>query len=392
MSPRQTYDALVVGAGMVGASAALALAAEGLRVALIERVAPPAWAGPGSDLRVVALAEDGIALLAELGVWDGVAGHACRYRSMEVWDAGSEARVVFDAAEEGRDALGAIVENALLVDRLWQALQRTAQISMFADAQVESLEQAEADEAPLRLRCTDGRSLRGRWLIAADGGGSVIRGLLNIEVDRNDYGQSGLVAYVRTEQPHAARCYQRFLPGGPLAFLPMPDGRCSIVWSLPQAEAERLRDVPEEAFRIELESAIAGRLGAITAISGRRLFPLARQLARRYSVGRAVLIGDAAHVVHPLAGQGVNLGLRDVLALRAHVRAHPDDPGRASRLLRLARRLRSDSAIAAHAFEAINHGFSNAALLPTLLRGPLLGAVQRLPPLKSLLWRRAAGL
>lgn len=392
MSARQVHDALVAGAGIVGASAALALAAEGLRVALVERAAPPPWAGPGSDLRVVALAEDSIGLLAELGVWKSVAEHACSYGAMEVWDAGSEARLVFDAAEEGRPRLGAIVENALLVDRLWQAVQRQSQISLIADAALESLELPADDDAPLRLRCVDSRSLRTRWLIAADGGRSAVREMLNIEVDRHDYAQSGLVAYVQTAQTHAARCYQRFLPGGPLAFLPMPDGRCSIVWSLPQAEAERLRDAPEAAFRIELERAFAGRLGSIEAVSERRLFPLARQLARRCSAGRALLIGDAAHVVHPLAGQGVNLGLRDVAALREHRRRHPDDPAKPAQLQRLARRLRSDNAVAAYAFDGINRGFSNDAFLPTLLRGPLLGVANRLAPLKSLLWRHAAGI
>lgn len=391
MSARMTHDALVVGAGIVGASAALGLAARGLRVALVERAAPPAWQAPGRDLRVVALAEDSIALLRDLEVWPQVAPHAQAYTSMEVWDAGSEQRLLFDAAEEGRPALGAIVENALLVDRLWQALQASPSVERVIGA-VEGVEQGELDAEPVRLRCADGRSLRGRWLLAADGAASPLRSLLGIEVDRHDYGQSALVAYVTCEAPHAARCYQRFLPGGPLAFLPMPDGRCSIVWSLPRAEAERLVEIDPSAFCRELERALAGRLGAIHAVSTRRLFPLARQLARQYSAGRALLIGDAAHVVHPLAGQGVNLGLRDVQALLAHCDRDPDDPARPSRLARLARGLRSDSAIAAHAFGAINFGFSNDALLPTLIRGPLLGVVNRLAPLKSLLWREAAGL
>jgi 2-octaprenyl-3-methyl-6-methoxy-1,4-benzoquinol hydroxylase len=375
---------------MVGASAALALAQLGLRVAVVERAAPPPWSAPGQDLRVVALAEDSLELLRELGVWAQVAEHAQTYTSMEVWDAGSEHRLVFDAADEGRPALGAMVENALLVDRLWQALSATPAVQRLEDT-VQGLEPRAAEGDPLRLDCASGRSLRSRLLIVADGAGSPLRRMLEIEVARHAYGQSALVAYVRCSQAHAARCYQRFLPGGPLAFLPMADGRCSIVWSLPQAEAERLCGIHEAAFCSELERAFAARLGSIEAVSARRLFPLARQLAQRSCVGRALLIGDAAHVVHPLAGQGVNLGLRDVIALREHARRYPEDPGQPLRLRRLARRLSSDNALAAHAFGLINLGFSSSALVPTLLRGPLLGLANRLPPLKSLLWRQAAG-
>jgi 2-octaprenyl-3-methyl-6-methoxy-1,4-benzoquinol hydroxylase len=310
---------------------------------------------------------------------------------MEIWDAGSEQRLRFEAGEEGRESLGAIAENGLLVDLLWQALEAHPRISLHADTALETIDDPVDAGSPLRVRCADGSSLRGGWLLAADGGGSPVRSLLGIEVDQHDYGQSGLVAYVRTAEAHAECCYQRFLPGGPLAFLPMPDGRSSIVWSLPQAEAERLRDAPADSFCIELERAFGARLGRIAEVSARRLFPLQRQLARSYNGGRALLIGDAAHVVHPLAGQGVNLGLRDVQALREHVQRYPTEPARPFRLQRLARRLRSDNALAAHAFHVINRGFSNDALLPTLLRGPLLGVADRLAPIKSLLWRRASG-
>jgi 3-demethoxyubiquinol 3-hydroxylase len=388
MSRRGGTDVAVVGAGIVGAAAALALAREGASVVLYERQPPPAWAGPGSDLRVVALAADSLALLDGLGVWPGIAAAAQPYRRMEVWDAGSPARLVFDAAELGCARLGAIVENALLVDRLWQALG-DAGVQRRCPAEVVAIE---ADgEAPLRLRDSDGGSLRAGLLLVADGADSPTRERLGIGVDRHDYRQQGLVAYVRSAEPHAASCYQRFLPGGPLAFLPCADGRCSIVWSLPDAEAQRLLAIAEAGFLDALERAFEGRLGRLGALSARRAFPLRRQLAQRYVAGRALLLGDAAHVVHPLAGQGVNLGLRDVAALRAHLRKYPDDPGLPWRLARLGRERRSENALAAYAFEALQRGFSNADLLPTLLRGPLLGVVDRLGPVKRGFWRRAAG-
>lgn len=377
---------------MVGATAALALAEEGLDVALAEPRPPPAWAGPRSDLRVVALAEDAMGLLRELAVWPEVVAHACAYTGMEVWDAGSEHRLRFSAAEEGRPTLGAIVENALLVDRLWSRLRAHPRVSLLEGFALERLDPPAADADAVKVTAADGTSVRTRLLVAADGAASPTRARLGVEVDRNDYGQSGLVAFVDTELPHARSCYQRFLPSGPLAFLPLRDGGCSIVWTLPREEAARLVDLPSSAFEDALERAFASRLGAVRLASPRRAFPLARQLARRHAVGRALLVGDAAHVVHPLAGQGVNLGLRDVRALREHVRRHADDPGRPQRLARLARVLRSRNTLAAYAFEAILRGFTNDAMLPTLLRGPLLGAAQHVPGLKSLLWARAAGI
>ena len=388
MSRRGVLDAAVIGAGIVGAAAALALAREGLSVTLLERREPPPWRGPGSDLRVVALAQDSLALLQQLGVWEGLADAAQPYRRMEVWDAGAPDALVFDAAQLGCGQLGAIVENALLVDRLWQALE-AAGVQRRCPAELAAIEHD--GDNPLLLRDSDGGTLRSRLLLVADGAASPSRELLGIATSGHDYRQQGLVAYVGCEQPHAATCYQRFLPGGPLAFLPFVDGRCSIVWSLPDAEAARLLEVPDAVFLDELERAFDGRLGRLHSVSPRRAFPLRRQLAQRYAQGRALLLGDAAPVGHPLAGQGVNLGLRDVSALLRHRQRYPDDPGLPWRLARLGRERRSDNAMAAYSFEAIQRGYSNAALLPTLLRGPLLGVVDRLLPLKRALWRQAAG-
>ena len=222
-----------------------------------------------------------------------------------------------------------------------------------------------------------------------------------------DYQQRGLVAFVESEQPHQATCWQRFLPTGPLAFLPFADdgdsGRdghtSSIVWTLPDAEAERLLHVDDGAFLRELEAAFAGTLGALKAVSARAAFPLRRQLAQAYGSGRVVVAGDAAHVVHPLAGQGVNLGLRDVSTLRRalhparsrHADPRQVDPGAPQRLARWARQQRSDNALAAYAFDGLNRLFSNDTVAATLLRGPLLGLVGRLPPLTHAFWRHAAG-
>ena len=205
----------------------------------------------------------------------------------------------------------------------------------------------------------------------------------------------GVVGYVETELRHQDTAWQRFLPGGPLAFLPVAGGHCSIVWSLPDAEAARVLALDEAAFGREITRAIDNRLGAVRPVSARAAFPLRRQLADDYLRGHVLVLGDAAHVVHPLAGQGVNLGLRDVAALRRlldHARQGGADWSAPSRLSRWARTRRSENALAAHAFDAIHRAYTSDNAAAALLRGPLLGLAGRLPPLTHALWRRAAGI
>ena len=396
MSRRQRLDVAVVGGGVVGCACALALSALGLEVALVEGVAPPPWQARQPDLRVYAFAADNVALLEALpskgeSVWHDIrTARAQPYRRMRVWDAAGGGELVFDADALGRSELGWIIEHGLLVDRLWAALPG-AGVHVHCPARVGAAEQ-HADG--VRLQLDDGAHLDARVVVAADGAESTLRALAGLDVDRHDYAQRGVVAYVSTMHAHEDTAWQRFLPGGPLAFLPCADGSCSIVWSLPEDEAARVLALDDAAFDAELTRAFDARLGDVHLLSKRLAFPLRRQLARDYVAGRVLLLGDAAHVVHPLAGQGVNLGLRDVSALRdtiasaGHART---DWTAAHRLARWARARKSENAMAAHAFDGINRLFSNDAPGATLLRGPLLGIAARLPPLANALWRRAAG-
>ncbi len=392
MSRRGMRDVVVVGGGVVGAACALALARTGLDVALVEGVQPAPWQADQPDLRVYAFAPDNAALLDGLGVWNTIlAARVQPYRRMRVWDAAGGGELEFDADRFGRRELGWIVEHGLLVYRLWAALPG-AGVQIHCPARVETMTQ---DETGVRLHLDDGLQLNAHVAIAADGAGSTLRTLAGIKVDGHDYGQRGVVAYVATEQPHQDTAWQRFLPGGPLAVLPAGVDSSSIVWSLPGAAATDLLAMDDKAFGQALTNAFDARLGRMRTVSARASFPLRRLLANDYVAGRILVLGDAAHVVHPLAGQGVNLGLRDVAALAEGVRgarASGKDWSSAPRLARWARTRKSENAVAAHAFESIHRLFTSNGLATTLLRGPLLGAAGRLQPLAAALWRRAAGM
>jgi 3-demethoxyubiquinol 3-hydroxylase len=392
MSRRGRSDVVVVGGGVVGAACALALAKLGLEVALVEGREPMRWSADIPDLRVYAFAPDNATLLDGLGVWESVrSARAQPYRRMRVWDASGGGELSFDADMLGRDQLGWIMENNLLVDRLWAALP-AAGVQLHCPARVESMEQ---EEGGVRLRLDNGSRLESRLVIAADGADSTLRELAGLKVSSHDYRQRGVVAFVETGKSNETTAWQRFLPGGPLAFLPFTEGRSSIVWTLPDEEATRVLALDDVAFNRELGSAFEARLGEVRVVSKRVAFPLRRQLAEGYVAGKVLLMGDAAHVVHPLAGQGVNLGLRDVTRLRdaiADAQSRRADWTSPHRLARWSRQCRSENAAAAYAFDGINRVFSNDEMHATLLRGFALGVAGKLPPLANMFWRKASGL
>lgn len=395
-------DAIVVGAGAVGGALALSLARDGFEVALVEAREPRPWQADAVDLRVVALAPDARALLDDLGVWPGIAAaRAGAYRKMTVWDALAPGTLHLDAADRGEAALGWIVENLLVQQALWRALAGGAPAAAAGDGRAavrvhcpaEVVELDNADDA-VTATLDDGTRLRARLLVAAEGAMSPLRSRLGLGFDGRDYGQRAVVAHVATERPHEQTAWQRFLPGGPLAFLPLADGRSSIVWSLPEADAARVLALDDEAFRGELGGAFDFRLGPITATTPRAAFPLRLRLADRYLAGRCLLAGDAAHVVHPLAGQGMNLGLRDVACLRRvlnEARDRGSDIGASHVLRRYERDRRSATTLAAQGFDAIARAFAPEAVPLAALRGAALGVAGRVTPLRHLLMDVAAG-
>ncbi|MEO6799950.1 MAG: UbiH/UbiF/VisC/COQ6 family ubiquinone biosynthesis hydroxylase [Rhodanobacter sp.] len=386
-------DLAIVGGGMVGAAAALALARAGLSVALLEARPPEAWNPRDEvDLRVVGLAPSSLALLDELGVWTSIRdARASRYRHMHVWDATSGASIDFDAASAGRDALGYIVENNLVQWKLWQVLE-AAGVRRLCPAEVTGFE---AREDRVQLQLADGETLSAALLVAADGAGSPLRQLAGIATRGRDYAQRAVVAHVGTERSHQDTAWQRFLHGGPLALLPLADGRSSLVWSLPEVEAQRVLALDDQAFRDELGAASDFRLGRITSATPRAAFLLKLQLAGCYQAERFVLLGDAAHAVHPLAGQGVNLGLRDVAELRDTLLAARQagrDLGAAHVLRRYARRRRSADTLDALGFDALARIYAWQSPPLVAARGLGVRLLDHLSPWKRRLSEHAAGL
>jgi 2-octaprenyl-3-methyl-6-methoxy-1,4-benzoquinol hydroxylase/2-octaprenylphenol hydroxylase len=377
---------------MVGAACALALARRGFEVALVEAHEPAPWvAGEPEDLRVIALARSSARLLEELGVWRDIeAARVSPYRCMRVWDAASGAEIAFDAAQEGRAQLGWIVENKLVARTLWDSLD-AAGVRRVCPAQITAFARRE-DRVTLDL--ADGSAVSAALLVIADGAGSRLRQQADIRVRGRDYHQRAVVAHVATERPHEATAWQRFTREGPIALLPLGDGRSSIVWSLPEARAREVLALDDEGFREAAGLAADFRLGRITATTPRASFPLRLQLAKTYATDRCVLLGDAAHAVHPLAGQGANLGLRDVAELAGvlgEARANGRDFTAPHVLHRYARRRRAAATIDARSFDAIERMFAWQAPGWTALRGLGIRAVNRFGPLKRALAAHAEG-
>jgi len=390
---RPSLDIAIAGGGMVGAACALALARRGFTAALLEAREPAPWnAADPEDLRVIALAPSSARLLDELGLWRGIeAARVSPYRHMRVWDGASGAELTFDAAREGRAQLGWIVENKLVARTLWDALEG-AGVRCMCPAHVASFAQRD-DRVTLELG--DGETLSAALLVIADGAGSALREQAGVAVRGRDYHQRAVVAHVATERVHESTAWQRFTNEGPIALLPLADGRSSIVWSLPEARAREVLALDDAAFCEAAGVASDFRLGTLTSTTPRASFPLRLQIAERFAAGRCVLIGDAAHAVHPLAGQGANLGLRDVAEL-ASVLGAARDAGRdftAPHVLqRYARRRRSDGALDARTFDAIERMFAWQSSAWATLRGVGMRAVDIIEPLKRRLSAHAAGL
>ncbi len=393
------YDIIIVGGGMVGSAMACALghhieSNNILRIALIEGQEPSTqWPENSFDLRVSAISPASQAFFKTLGVWNAM--HEMRvtaYTEMHVWDAGGNGSIHFDSAEIGEASLGHIIENRIINKALIDHIHTFDNIDIYCPNTPASL-QLDSDSAKLQL--DDGTLLQAELLVGADGGQSWVRQQADIGVTLSDYQQTAVVANITTEHAHQHTAWQRFLPSGPLAFLPVSENNISsIVWSTRTEEAERLCKLDETAFKQELEIAFEKKLGKILHTGPRARFPIKGQHARNYVKPHLALIGDAAHTIHPLAGQGVNLGFADAqclvdIALTTHAAHKPIGSFKALR--RFERTRRGDNLLMLEAMGAFKKLFSNNTPGLRELRNIGLDVSDRAIPIKHFFMAKALG-
>nr|QWL73492.1 FAD-dependent 2-octaprenylphenol hydroxylase [Aeromonas hydrophila] len=390
----QNVDVVIVGGGMVGLGLAAALKGSALKVAVVEGQLPEPALDEAPDNRVSALSLASQRILQQVGAWRGIEVRRLQpYVQMEVWEQDSFGRIAFDAASLRQPELGHIVENRVIQLALLEAVLDGDNIQLLSPARASSLQSGEAGSL---LLLEDGRALSAKLVVAADGAHSWVRRQADIPLTSWDYGHHALVATVRCAEPHEAVARQIFTPEGPLAFLPLwqPD-LCSIVWSVPAARAEALCQCDEEQFNRQLTTAFDGRLGLCKVEGMRSAIPLTARYARDFARERLVLVGDAAHTIHPLAGQGVNLGLLDAAALAEQIlrnQAAGKDIGRLANLRGYERWRKSEAASMLAAMEGLKRLFAGSNPLKKLVRGAGLCAFDLLTPLKQSVIRAAMGL
>jgi 2-octaprenylphenol hydroxylase len=384
------FDVIVAGAGMVGACTALALAGKGFRVAIIETAAPrdsinsPVEA---YDLRVSAISPRSRGILQQLGVWQQLIDErVCYYEQMHIWHQHGQASVAFDAVDLARDNLGAIVENRLLQQKLYHVCERESRIEWCMPDHIETLLENHAQGVELRL--SSGRCLTAGLLLAADGRHSPTRALAGIDAQHGQYGQTAIVANVETEYPHRYTAWQRFLSTGPLAFLPLANGQSSIVWSCDNEFAAQLANTTDDEFCDALGEAFEFKLGRIGSCSARMSFPLGWHHCQHWLKGRVLLIGDAAHSVHPLAGQGVNLGFSDVEVLTQLIGDRADCIPQ-KQLRRYERQRKSETWVAGNSFSALKWVYGLDQKWITRLRDLGMRVVDETPWFKRALLEKA---
>lgn len=397
MSAKQ-FDIVIVGGGMVGATLACALAEGGFSVAVVDSAPAPVIDTGDYDLRVSAVTLGSKAIFETVGIWPAMESQrmSC-IDSMTVWDEGGSGQIDFDSAEMAQPCLGYIIENRVIRKAALDRMQALKNIELFCPASVSEID---SDDNGITARLDDGSVLESLLLVGADGANSYVRDWADIDTRSWSFEQKAIVATVTTSEAHAGVARQRFLATGPLAFLPLDDPyKCSIVWSADNVRADALLALEDAAFIAELQAAIADgpgtALGNVVSVSSRAAFPLTSAHARKYISERVVLVGDAAHRIHPLAGQGLNLGLGDVAALVEVLidsRREQRDIGSMRVLRRYERWQRGDNALMLASMDGFKRLFSNDDPILGGLRNVGLDLADTLSPLKNRIMLYAAGL
>ncbi len=393
-SSMQHYDIIIVGGGMVGATFACALGDSSLKVAVVEAYQNDFdWPEGSHDIRVSALTHASQHIFENLCVWESMQQEGiAAYNKMHVWDATGQGQIHFDSIEVGQADLGHIVENRIIQKAVQARLYDFDNIDLLMPVKLQSMQMKGAG---VELVTAEGLSLTADLLVGADGANSWVRKQTGITLSTWAYHQTAVVCNVRTSDSNQNACWQQFMSTGPLAFLPLPDGQSSIVWSTTEEKAQALINMDEQAFNQELQLTFGSSLGRTELSSERGAFPLRFRHANQYVQENVALIGDAAHTVHPLAGQGVNLGLLDAVVLAEELlraRENCQEIGTLSTLRRYERRRKGDNMAMLAAMDGFKRLFSNNFLPLKLLRNSGLNVADKLNPIKNLFIKRAMGL
>lgn len=387
-----TYDAIIVGGGMVGATIGCSLGNSGLKVAIIEQLMPKAYAADQNhDLRVSALSIASMNILQTVGAWQGIEQRRlCPYRRMRVWE--NQGNTEFCSDDINRTELGFIVENRIIQLALLDRLQNFKNVTFFCPESIKSINYCNKQS---QLELAQGKTLNTRLLIAADGGESQVRKVAGLGISSRDYKQHALVISVVTQYAQQDITWQRFVPSGPQAFLPLSGNHGSIVWYNSPDEIQRLKKLTKDRLLVELTVAFPACLGKVKAILAFASFPLKRQHALNYVKQGVALIGDAAHMINPLAGQGVNIGLLDAAAL-AQVLVQANARGENIADLKILKQYevmrRPENLKIMNIMEAFYLVFSNQSPPLKLIRNLGLGIAECVGPVKNKVMRYAMGL
>ncbi len=389
------YDIVIAGGGMVGSSLAVALAPLGLRVAIVEQVPRDAAQQPSFDDRSTALSRSTQRMFEALGIWDAVVAASTPITHVHVSDKGRFGFAHIDATEQGVEALGYVVINRVLGGVLDDALAGVQGLDVLCPARIAAAApgadgvtvMVEQDSTTTELTC--------RLLVAADGANSTVREMVGIGVNRVAYGQRAIIGNLLPEKPLRNRAFERFTTDGPLALLPVAEGRAGFVWVVAERDAERILALDDESFLAGLQDTFGNRLGALTRVGKRGAYPLSLSKAVRLTAGRTVLVGNAAHGLHPAAAQGFNLGLRDVAALCdcvADACADAGDPGAVDVLARYAEWRRSDQRKLVHFTDGLVRLFGDSRPPVPALRDVGMLAFDLVPGVRKVFAKHTMGL
>lgn len=399
------YDIIINGGGMVGLAMAASLAESDLKILLIEKqnllellpddlLKEQTIENQDFDVRVSAISPGNREFLSKLNAWQNIpTQRQTNYQKMKVWDGDGTGKIEFSAAEIAQPDLGVIVENRLLQAALLKTIQAYGNIQCCFGSE---LQQLETFEDYITLQLSDGSEVSSQLLIGADGANSLVREILSIESKQTPYSQVAFVANVTTELPHQNTAWQRFTPFGPVAFLPLVNEHlCSVVWSLDQDKANSIEQLSGDEFAAKLQQAFESRLGQVKAVSRHFGFPLIKRHSQSYLADRVALVGDAAHTIHPLAGQGVNLGFQDVACLSKLImslQTQQRDFGLKQNLRPFERERKTENLIMQNAMSGFKHLFANQTMPVTLLRNFAMSTLNNLPMAKEMIIKKAMGI